>query len=275
MFEQNQPNQNSGQPGVAPIQPQSQPPVAPHTEANNPWLNQAGTPTPTPYANASQPEDMFATTRDIPAPGNFNNQFGQAGQPYSQMPPAMNYADIYGGRGINFGKIIMILSGLLLIVLVAVAVYFTYDYFASRESSEETLSQETSANTPATETPSQNNQVANTPNGTVIPAIPEATTSTQNQTVASSEKDSDGDGLTDAEELVLKTNPNSADTDSDGLTDWAEIKIYKTDPLNPDSDGDGYKDGEEVIEGYDPARGGGARLFDVPQQQQRHKISKV
>lgn len=266
MFEQNQPDQSFGQPGVAPTQPQPQPLVAPNPEANNPWLNQAGAPVQTPYGNASQPEDMFATTRDIPPSGNINNQYGQAGQSYQQMPPAMNYADIYGGRGVNFGKIIMILSGLLLIVLVAVAAYFTYNYFASQEPAEETESQETSVNAPATNTPSQDNQIDNTLNATVVPAIPETTTSTQTQTVVSSEKDSDGDGLTDVEELGLKTNPNSADTDSDGLTDWAEIKIYKTDPLDPDSDSDGYKDGEEVINGYDPAKSGGARLFDVPQQ---------
>ena len=266
MFEQNQPNQNFGQPGVTPTQPQPQPPIAPNPEANNPWLNQVSSPAQTPYGNASQPEDMFATTRDIPASGNSNAQYGQPGQSYQQMPPAMSYSDIYGGRGINFGKIIMILSGLLLIVLVAVAAYFTYNYFASQEPAEEVVSQETSANTPATNTPPQNNQAENTPNETVIPAIPETTTSTQTQTVVSSEKDSDGDGLTDAEEIELKTNPNSADTDSDGLTDWAEIKIYKTDPLDPDSDSDGYKDGEEVINGYDPAKSGGARLFDVPQQ---------
>lgn len=42
-------------------------------------------------------------------------------------------------------------------------------------------------------------------------------------------KDSDGDGLTDAEEYLLGT-----------------------DPFNPDTDGDGYSDGVEVAAGYDP-----------------------
>lgn len=41
------------------------------------------------------------------------------------------------------------------------------------------------------------------------------------------------------------------DSDGDGLTD-AQEKIYGTDPNNPDTDGDGYLDGEELINGYDP-----------------------
>jgi hypothetical protein len=64
--------------------------------------------------------------------------------------------------------------------------------------------------------------------------------------------DTDGDGLTDAEELTLGTDPTKADTDGDGLTDGQEVNTYKTDPLNPDTDGDGYLDGSEVQNGYDP-----------------------
>ena len=60
------------------------------------------------------------------------------------------------------------------------------------------------------------------------------------------ELDSDGDGLTDAEEARLGTNPRNPDTDGDGLTDGEEVKTYKTDPLNADTDFDGLTDGEEV-----------------------------
>ena len=59
--------------------------------------------------------------------------------------------------------------------------------------------------------------------------------------------DTDGDGLKDGEEVKrYKTDPLNPDTDGDGLTDGDEVKVYKTDPLNPDTDGDGLKDGEEV-----------------------------
>lgn len=61
-----------------------------------------------------------------------------------------------------------------------------------------------------------------------------------------SKLDSDGDGLTDAEEAKLGTDPFNKDTDGDGLTDYEEVRIYKTDPLNPDTDFDGLSDGDEV-----------------------------
>jgi|GEM_PF-912166 hypothetical protein len=65
--------------------------------------------------------------------------------------------------------------------------------------------------------------------------------------------DSDNDGLFDREEVKLyKTNPNSSDHDGDGLSDYEEINEWGTDPLDPDSDNDGYKDGQEVFSGYNP-----------------------
>ena len=38
------------------------------------------------------------------------------------------------------------------------------------------------------------------------------------------EKDSDQDGLTDAQELALGTNPQSVDTDGDGHSDLEELQ---------------------------------------------------
>ena len=58
--------------------------------------------------------------------------------------------------------------------------------------------------------------------------------------------DSDGDGLTDDEELRIGTDPHNWDTDGDGLSDGDEVNVHKTNPLNPDTDGDGLLDGEEV-----------------------------
>ena len=92
--------------------------------------------------------------------------------------------------------------------------------------------------------------------------------------------DADCDGLTDAEEISLGTNPNDPDTDGDGLTDKFEVdygfnplsdtgqqyedpdldgldnlgeQTAGTDPHDLDSDGDGISDGDEVnIFGTDP-----------------------
>lgn len=58
--------------------------------------------------------------------------------------------------------------------------------------------------------------------------------------------DADRDGLKDAEETRLGTNPRKADTDGDGLTDAEEVQRYKTDPLNRDTDYDGLTDGDEI-----------------------------
>jgi len=72
--------------------------------------------------------------------------------------------------------------------------------------------------------------------------------------IGGGELDSDGDGLTDYEEIyIYGTDPYDPDTDGDGLTDGEEVLLYMTDPLNPDTDFDMLSDGDEVyIYGTDP-----------------------
>ena len=53
--------------------------------------------------------------------------------------------------------------------------------------------------------------------------------------------DSDGDGLTDAEEYALGTNPHLTDSDGDGCSDLTEI-LNGTSPTNADTNGDGIPD---------------------------------
>ena len=65
--------------------------------------------------------------------------------------------------------------------------------------------------------------------------------------------DTDGDGLTDADEFFIhRTNPALADTDRDGLNDYDELNTHNTDPFIADSDEDGMPDGWEVQYGLDP-----------------------
>jgi predicted ferric reductase len=49
-----------------------------------------------------------------------------------------------------------------------------------------------------------------------------------------------------------RTQAAIKDTDVDGLSDEAEVKIYKTDPLVFDTDGDTRGDGDEILDGTDP-----------------------
>ncbi|NIB64256.1 YSIRK-type signal peptide-containing protein, partial [Streptococcus pseudopneumoniae] len=66
-------------------------------------------------------------------------------------------------------------------------------------------------------------------------------------------QDTDGDGLTDKQEIDKGTDPLKQDTDGDGLTDKQEID-KGTDPLKQDTDGDGLTDKQEVDKGTDPLK---------------------
>ena len=61
--------------------------------------------------------------------------------------------------------------------------------------------------------------------------------------------DSDDEGLADGYEINISyTNPNDSDSDDDGLTDYQEAVTYNTDPLvDADKDGDGLTDYQEVV----------------------------
>jgi len=68
----------------------------------------------------------------------------------------------------------------------------------------------------------------------------------QTQAAISGQEDTDGDGLTNSEEVQLGTDPLNPDTDGDGLGDGEEVKTFTTNPLAPDTDSDGLGDGDEV-----------------------------
>jgi len=62
------------------------------------------------------------------------------------------------------------------------------------------------------------------------------------------EADSDNDQLSDSLELQLNTNPFNRDSDSDGIIDGIEVNLLGTNPLDVDSDDNGISD---ALEDYD------------------------
>jgi len=56
------------------------------------------------------------------------------------------------------------------------------------------------------------------------------------------EPDADGDGLSDADEATVGSDPDNPDSDGDGLSDGEEIWDHATNPLSSD----GYSDADEV-----------------------------
>ncbi len=88
--------------------------------------------------------------------------------------------------------------------------------------------------------------------------------------------DSDGDGLTDCEEIhIYGTDPYLADTDGDGINDGDEVAFWGSrwnqdfdgdgliNILDWDSDGDGFSDGFEIEQGTDPGDPHSFPVFEV------------
>ncbi|HPE58902.1 MAG TPA: GEVED domain-containing protein [Thiolinea sp.] len=74
----------------------------------------------------------------------------------------------------------------------------------------------------------------------------------EDYTITIIDQDLDGDGLTNAQEALLGTDPEDADTDNDGISDGIEdanqngvVDAGETSPLDADSDDDGLSDGAE------------------------------
>jgi len=171
-------------------------------------------------------------------------------------------ADKKGG-----GKWFKIVIILIVAVIIILAGYLVYDKFLkTSEPVDLTVNTKTTDTTvkttpdtvvvPLEEEPAF--MATETPDTTVIPDIPgvnapvDTATNTEITPIVIPPVDSDGDSLTDDEEKLAGTNINIIDTDTDGLSDYEEIKIYKTNPLNADTDADGYLDGAEVANGYNP-----------------------
>lgn len=67
-----------------------------------------------------------------------------------------------------------------------------------------------------------------------------------NDGINDSDEDADGDGLTNLQEQTLGTNPKNNDSDWDTISDYDEVNIYFTNPLNIDTDNDQLDDNIEL-----------------------------
>lgn len=65
-------------------------------------------------------------------------------------------------------------------------------------------------------------------------------------------EDADNDGISNGKEYEIGTDPTNNDSDSDGLLDNEELTGYNTSPTNKDTDGDGADDLWEISNGYNP-----------------------
>ncbi len=187
----------------------------------------------------TEPEDIFAGTEDTPPPSPSLTQSQKTGEVEHNNQLLIEDQVRESGKGRTiFIKVLVVIFGL---VIIGGGGYLAYSYFSTNKSTSPSSLQQGQEQSPP---PSQQENIILQPT---------------NEMAGDEEKDSDSDGLSDQEELKLKTSINNADTDGDGLLDKEEVKIYKTDPLNPDTDGDGYLDGQEVRNGYNPK--GAGRLY--------------
>lgn len=187
-------------------------------------------------------------------------QSGSQMQPMQQPPmtppavPAGNDTQMYKIKEPSLSRGIMTTVIIIVVVLIlGGAGWWVYNFLMATKTSTDTLP----SNLDTTVLPS-NTDTTNSSGQTTDGTTSGSNSSNSNaqvidDTVLFGEKvDSDGDGLDDAREATLGTNPNDWDTDKDELGDGDEVIVFLTQPLNPDTDGDTFKDGQEVKSGYNP-----------------------
>lgn len=195
--------------------------------------------------------------------GSFSSQLpGNGREAYLNVQDNMPAASERGAKALKIFLILLVVAAVL-----AFAGYFVYAKFIQpRMQIESTINEQQSIMPSAEEQAAAQRKILeqqNVINNQVTPdisAIINATTSEEMQNtttleIASSSPaiiDTDSDGLSDQEEMLLGTDINKVDTDSDGLSDYEEVKTYKTNPLLTDTDEDTFLDGSEVKNGYNP-----------------------
>jgi hypothetical protein len=206
-------------------------------------------------------EDMFAQTESGVKPEALQPKEPAQAVSAAAEPPASSAQKLF--------VLVLLLLGL---ALVGLGAYFSYQALGGPADGEETPAEsgaqdqepDASAGPDGTDAGQNEEEAESGPATKPEPDSGAEKTPPQPDPV----QDSDSDGLTDAEEAELGTDPVEPDTDGDGLFDREEVRVYETDPTNPDTDSDGYEDGAEVDAGYDP--NGPGKLFDLDEMQTRN-----
>ncbi|PIR05343.1 hypothetical protein COV56_03285 [Candidatus Kuenenbacteria bacterium CG11_big_fil_rev_8_21_14_0_20_37_9] len=237
-------------------------------------------------SGASQPDDIFSASDPIPntlgnrrgelsqeanMPGAFSQESGNApsvktGQEFSSEPVIRSTPSVFTPNGSvaqsqvfrqsnptipmapKGGKNLVFL--IVIILLACIAVASIAWWFVSR-SKERVVENPVMTNLYDSLASNTNKEVTDEGTGEDISnkLLPNEDADRQLQETV---KDSDGDGLSDEDEIVYGTSLDSADTDGDGLFDREEIQIYKTDPIRVDTDNDGVGDKQEVLSKTNP-----------------------
>ncbi len=204
--------------------------------------------------NSSKPKELISEnktedkigqdfiTHNMPAPHLFSGQTFSNGTT-TKTDKAIS---VSGAESHHKVGVLIIVGGL---ILIGVLFYFGYAYFVKPLLAPKEIAPVTSVvkETPVTTTPQTTENILPTESvATDTPIISTSTSETASssetifpeetpvvsQVSAVSTVDSDADGLTDAEEKIIGTDPNKADTDGDGYLDIAELKSGY-DPLVP------------------------------------------
>jgi subtilisin-like proprotein convertase family protein len=181
----------------------------------------------------------LATTLGLPKTQDGWRAFGQQAVMAAATMGVLTLLVIYGRSRQMYVMLVFVLIFSMVVspLLQSNQVYAFMDRLHTEQAERERREQTAEAASDLQETLASNWEPNQNPLETGVSAV---------STVSDPVVDSDGDGLSDADEALLGTNPFNADSDGDLLNDGTEVMRLGTNPLNVDSDADGIRDDVEV-----------------------------
>jgi hypothetical protein len=220
------------------------------------------------FDEKNEPKDIFA---DIPSEKPVDRptmslQSPGASSASPAAPGVVRQAGTFSKKLIFIPVVILILGG---------AAYAAYSYLVPKvptvaptavvpdQGTPSVVAPEPVTNAPTPVTPTTPPTAVPPPPAAVLNTAPTAATGTSPLPPTSQPLIPEAGTSTPAVSSATLSASSTLDSDGDGLTDYQEVCIYGTDPHNPDTDGDGYQDGAEVKSGYNP-NGPGKLTLPLP-----------